>query len=924
MARFATTTTILAVLGALLLSFGATPAHAQSTFSVNSLAPMDDASVGDGDCRTSMNTCTLRAAIQEANATTGTRDVIEFAVPSSGTATIPEDIELEITAPVIIDGTSSPAYDGSAPAIILDGSAVSGSSEDALTLTNAEDSEIRGLAIVNYPGTGIAVRSSDGVVVDGCFIGIEPDGTAAGNGGAGIEAYSDITIGSSGGGNVVSANGDEGLYLIGMTALVSDNVIGLDADGNFARPNGRHGVYVGGNEVEVTLQSNVVSGNTEDGVRIEGGQHVLTSNVVGLSADESVARSNERGIVVNSDNSQIGGNDRLFANVIAGNTGDGIAIGSNTTAADNNVVQFNYIGTNKSGDPFGQNIGLRVANGSGNVVNGNVIGANAGGVSIDDDAEETTLTRNLIGVTPGGDDVGNRKDGIIVSSQAGSSAAGTKIGLASPGTGNVIANTGGDGIRMEGSFTTVQNNQIGLNGSAGAGNDGNGILMDGAVDATIGTVGFGNEIALNGDNGIEIVSGGEIVIQGNYIGTNAENGGLGNDGDGVRIDATPGLEVRNVVIGYAEGVAISSDPEPLNGGLGNRIRYNTTDAVRVTDSGTVAYVTVRGNVIADNGGLGVDLGADGRNSNDPGDADTGPNKLINAPEIQGYIGPIFNTATGEFEFPYRVECTTSNCNYDLTIDFYLADSDPSGEGRVYVGSQTYAAADAGATVQASFTAPSWTSPTLDDHLVAIATDDGGSSSEFTITPVRLPVELADLRARANGERVLLTWRTLSEVGNDRFQVEHSGPDSPTFVAIGSVEGAGTTADPVDYRFATDDLSAGTHTFRLRQVDVDGSAELSRTVTAHVDLTEAIALSAPSPNPVRNQLSVRVGVQESQTVRVVLYDLLGRAVATLHQGTLPGGEERTLRAKLPALPSGKYFLRLEGESGQATRPLTVVR
>jgi len=924
MARFATATTILAFLGALLLSFGATPGHAQSTFSVNSLAPMDDASIGDGDCRTSMNTCTLRAAIQEANATTGTKDVIEFAVPSSGTATIPEDIELEITAPVIIDGMSSPAYDGSAPAIILDGSAVSGSSEDALTLTNAEDSEIRGLAIVNYPGTGIAVRSSDGVVVDGCFIGIEPGGTAAGNGGSGIEAYSDITIGSSGGGNVVSANGDEGLYLIGMTALVSDNVIGLDAEGNFARPNGRHGVYIGGNGVEVTLQSNVVSGNTEDGVRIEGGQHVLTSNVVGLSADQSVARSNERGIVVNSDNSQIGGNDRLFANVIAGNTGDGIAIGSNTTAADNNVVQFNYIGTNKSGDPFGQNIGLRVANGSGNVVNGNVIGANAGGVSIDEDAEETTLTRNLIGVTPDGEGVGNRKDGIIVSSQAGSSAAGTKIGLASPGTGNVIANTGGDGIRMEGSFTTVQNNQVGLNGSAGAGNDGNGILIDGAVDATIGTVGFGNEIALNGENGIEIVSGGEVIIQGNYIGTNADNGGLGNDGDGIRIDATAGLEVRDVVIGYPESATISSDPDPLDGGLGNRIRYNTSDAVRVTDSGTVAYVTVRGNVIADNGGLGVDLGADGRNPNDPNDADTGPNKLINAPEIQGMIGPIFDTATREFSFPYLVDCATANCNYDLTVDFYLADSDPSGEGRVYVGTQTYAATDAGTTVQASFTAPSWTSPTLDDHLVAIATDDGGSSSEFTITPIRLPVELADFGARANGETVLLTWRTLSETGNHRFQVEHRGPDQAGFSVMGTVDGAGTTADPVDYRFETSELSAGMHRFRLRQVDVDGDETLSDEVTAQIALAQDIVFGAPSPNPARGQVTFTIGMQDPGPVRVVMYDLLGRQVATLYDGTPTAGQEKAITRSIPPVPSGRYFLRLEGASVRTVQPLTVVR
>ena len=54
----------------LLLFMTATSLHA-ATFVVNSLGGDDDANPGDGFCATSTGACTLRAAISEANTTTG-------------------------------------------------------------------------------------------------------------------------------------------------------------------------------------------------------------------------------------------------------------------------------------------------------------------------------------------------------------------------------------------------------------------------------------------------------------------------------------------------------------------------------------------------------------------------------------------------------------------------------------------------------------------------------------------------------------------------------------------------------------------------------------------------------------------------------------------------------------------------------------
>src|SRR5215212_6874701 len=67
----------------------AQPAHAATTFTVNSTADDMDLSPLDGVCDASRegDECTLRAAIEQANATSGA-DTIHFDIPGTGVQTI--------------------------------------------------------------------------------------------------------------------------------------------------------------------------------------------------------------------------------------------------------------------------------------------------------------------------------------------------------------------------------------------------------------------------------------------------------------------------------------------------------------------------------------------------------------------------------------------------------------------------------------------------------------------------------------------------------------------------------------------------------------------------------------------------------------------------------------------------------------------
>ena len=134
---------------------------------------------------------------------------------------------------------------------------------------------------------------------------------------------------------------------------------------------------------------------------------------------------------------------------------------------------------------------------------------------------------------------------------------------------------------------------------------------------------------------------------------------------------------------------------------------------------------------------------------------------------------------------------------------------------------------------------------------------------------------------------------------------------------------GTTDQPRQYRFRTDPLDPGRHVFRLRQVDLDGTATRSDTVAVQVRLAEAGEM-AVAPNPVHTRATVSLRVRAEQEVRVALYDVLGRRVRTVHDGSMTPGRAHTLRVNAGQLSSGMYFLRADGEQFQTTRRVTVVR
>ncbi len=348
---------------------------------VNATGDGADTSPGDGFCQTASGDCSLRAAIEEANALAGA-DSIHFNIPGSGPHVItPTSALPRITKSVILDGSTQPGNESVCTTaipdrpiyqVVLDGTDA-GTDVDGLGLDAGPDnSVIRGLNIRNFDRNGIFLRSSQGSLVQCSFIGTDETGmAAAGNGHFGVElssATENSLVGTDGDGvddafegNLLSGN-NQGIVTFEQT-VVAGNFIGTDKSGTAALPNATRGmliqdpnVLVGTNSdgVSDALEGNLVSGNTQDGVIIGGSITgiVVAGNRIGTDLTGTLPlgngshgvrlQNNPQGNRIGTDGD--GANDAAEANIIAFNTQDGVSIEGNS--AEDNAVLGNAIFSN--------------------------------------------------------------------------------------------------------------------------------------------------------------------------------------------------------------------------------------------------------------------------------------------------------------------------------------------------------------------------------------------------------------------------------------------------------------------------------------------------------------------------------------------------------------------------------------------------
>lgn len=544
----------------------------------------------------------------------------------------------------------------------------------------------------DFSGVRISGSGSAGNQVIGSFIGTNSDGTdALGNSADGVllVGVSDNVIGGTSGParNIISGNELVGVEISGFSNsaernVVQGNFIGTKANGSEALPNLAYGVRIfaaddntiGGTVgttpgVSCTGACNLISGNSADGVMVEGINNPLNvssnnrvlGNFIGTDVQGRNPVGNDFGVTIRSfaEFNTIGGTEAGEGNVISGNG----KIGMYILGAKANLVQGNLIGTTANGnEPLGNALGgVQLLGAADNTLGGaegttpngpctgacNVISANPStGVIIE--GNNNTVQGNFIGTKSDGMEALGNNVGMTIHGENNS------IGGTDPGTRNIISGNVDTGVRIwiGAKGNKLSGNFIGtdVNGSTAVPN-GTGVSIDGLQNVVGGTDhdnGMCNRecnlISGNVQNGVTITANlllatTDNIVQGNFIGTNLDGTeALGNGDAGVELSGidhsvknnTVGgttAGARNLISGNRNGIKVVGDKARDNfvqgnyigtGASGNSAVKNLEAGVFISgssDNSIGGSVPEARNVISGNGSDGVKIEGNTVNAN---------------------------------------------------------------------------------------------------------------------------------------------------------------------------------------------------------------------------------------------------------------------------------------------------------------------
>jgi hypothetical protein len=181
------------------------------------------------------------------------------------------------------------------------------------------------------------------------------------------------------------------------------------------------------------------------------------------------------------------------------------------------------------------------------------------------------------------------------------------------------------------------------------------------------------------------------------------------------------------------------------------------------------------------------------------------------------------------------------------------------------------------------------------------------------TTASLSVNWLHFEAKTQNKSVLINFGTATETNNDYFEIQHA-TDGSTFETIAQIKGNGTSNIPHDYRYLHQNIAAGTHFYRLKQVDIDGKYSFSAIVKTTLEQT--LLPIVVYPNPAQDIIYI-YNQTHQEPLSITLYDVLGNVI--FWQNYMGLG---TFSIDAQQYARGIYFIKISGENYQLNQRLMI--
>ncbi len=187
--------------------------------------------------------------------------------------------------------------------------------------------------------------------------------------------------------------------------------------------------------------------------------------------------------------------------------------------------------------------------------------------------------------------------------------------------------------------------------------------------------------------------------------------------------------------------------------------------------------------------------------------------------------------------------------------------------------------------------------------------NGGLAYNISVdtSDTNIPVELSSFTASTSNGNVVLNWTTATETNNKGFEVQRS--NGGEYQTIAFVQGNGTSTQQHSYTYSDQKVENGNYSYRLRQVDFDGTSEYSQVVEVSVSNPVEFNLAQNYPNPFNPSTKINYSLKVDSKVTLKVFDILGQEVVTLlNENIAAGAHNVTFDAS--KLNSGVYLYKIE--------------
>jgi len=208
-------------------------------------------------------------------------------------------------------------------------------------------------------------------------------------------------------------------------------------------------------------------------------------------------------------------------------------------------------------------------------------------------------------------------------------------------------------------------------------------------------------------------------------------------------------------------------------------------------------------------------------------------------------------------------------------------------------------------------------PDLDNTLPQsweASSDYGTPGLPNDANPDPVPVSLTYFQIKsASYDKIILEWRTESEMNSLGFDIEKMNSNGD-FQRTGFLKSHGTSAEPHTYQFIDDDIQSEHCTYRLKQMDYDGSFHYSAEISASIEMPATLVVNPCYPNPFNNSTMISFYNPVESRATISIFNIRGELIATLFDQQLPMGWHQFrwhgTDANQKVISSGIYFVKIQ--------------